>query len=90
MAERQRNESEPLLTSPFRHYDWHYESFRNPSDQSASQSQKARRAQSAKDYLNADIDTRWTDLILILCFAICGLIDSGAYNAYECFVSMQV
>lgn len=43
-----------------------------------------------KDYLTADIDTRWADLILIVCFLIAGLIDSGAYNAYECFTSMQV
>ena len=43
-----------------------------------------------KSYLNADLDTRWTDLILIACFGTSGLIDSGAYNAYNCFTSMMV
>jgi len=46
--------------------------------------------QDAKVYLNADVSTRWTDIILIACFFISGLVDSGTYNAYQCFVSMQV
>lgn len=44
----------------------------------------------AKNHLNAEITTRWADLVLIVCFFICGLIDAGAYNAYECFTAMQV
>ncbi|TKA34142.1 hypothetical protein B0A50_00122 [Salinomyces thailandicus] len=43
----------------------------------------------AKQYLNADVSNKHTDIILIICFAISGLIDSGAYNAYTCFTSMQ-
>ena len=43
-----------------------------------------------KAFLVADVDTRWADLILIVLFFISGSIDAGAYNAYECFTSMQV
>lgn len=43
-----------------------------------------------RKYLTADIDKRFADLVLIVCFCIAGLIDAGAYNAYECFTSMQV
>lgn len=38
----------------------------------------------------ADVSTRWADLVLMVNFFISGLVDSGAYNAYSCFVSMQV
>ncbi|KAG8676530.1 hypothetical protein FPOAC2_02596 [Fusarium poae] len=37
----------------------------------------------------ADIDTRWGDLLLLVCFFIAGLVDSAAFNMYGCFVSMQ-
>lgn len=40
-------------------------------------------------YLNAQIDTKWADLILLACFFCSGLIDSMAFNMYGCFVSMQ-
>lgn len=43
-----------------------------------------------QEYLNSDIDTRWAELQLIVSFFISGMIDAGAYNAYECFCSMQV
>ncbi|KAM0231912.1 hypothetical protein ACHAPO_008210 [Fusarium lateritium] len=36
-----------------------------------------------------DIDTRWGDLLLLVCFFIAGLVDSAAFNMYGCFVSMQ-
>ncbi|KAF2765023.1 hypothetical protein EJ03DRAFT_280972 [Teratosphaeria nubilosa] len=52
-----------------------YESTRNSS-------------QTSRHYLAQKIFTRHTDLILILCFGINGLIDSGSYNAYQCFVCM--
>lgn len=42
------------------------------------------------NYLDAEISTRWADLVLIVCFFMAGLIDAGAYNAYQCFTSMQV
>jgi len=48
------------------------------------------RLQRTKSYLTADISTRWADLVLMVCFFVSGLVDSGAYNAYSCFVSMQV
>ncbi len=40
--------------------------------------------------LNEPIDTRWADLVLLVCFFVSGLVDAGAYNAYENFASMQV
>ena len=42
------------------------------------------------NHLTSDIDVGRADLILIICFFISGLIDAGAYNAYECFTGMQV
>ncbi|KAI5458993.1 hypothetical protein BGZ63DRAFT_390094 [Mariannaea sp. PMI_226] len=36
-----------------------------------------------------DINTRWGDLLLLMCFFIAGLVDSAAFNMYGCFVSMQ-
>lgn len=39
--------------------------------------------------LDADIDAKWADLILLGCFFCSGLIDSMAFNMYACFVSMQ-
>ena len=53
-----------------------------PSDTSSSEK--------ATSYLMADVSTRWADLVLMVNFFISGLVDSGAYNAYSCFVSMQV
>lgn len=39
--------------------------------------------------LNAQVDTKWGDLILLGCFYCSGLVDSMAFNMYGCFVSMQ-
>ena len=39
--------------------------------------------------LDADIDAKWADLILLGCFFCSGLVDSMAFNMYACFVSMQ-
>ncbi|KAI7161049.1 hypothetical protein KC349_g3051 [Hortaea werneckii] len=50
---------------------------------------KASTVSKAKRYLSANVSNDYTDFILIVCFAISGLIDSGAYNAYSCFTSMQ-
>jgi hypothetical protein len=46
--------------------------------------------QKVKSHLSADVSTRWADLVLMVCFMVSGLVDSCAYNAYSCFVSMQV
>ncbi|KAK4545821.1 hypothetical protein LTR36_002385 [Oleoguttula mirabilis] len=64
-----------------------YITFASPED--ARKETYATRVQKVQGYLTADITTRWADLVLIVCFALSGLIDSGAYNAYECFVSMM-
>lgn len=42
-----------------------------------------------KAHLNATVTTSWADLILLICFFTAGLVDSGAYNAYSVFTSMQ-
>lgn len=39
--------------------------------------------------LSAEIDTKWTDLLLLVCFLCAGIIDSMAFALYGCFVSMQ-
>jgi hypothetical protein len=43
-----------------------------------------------QNHLTADISIRWAELQLIVSFFVSGMIDAGAYNAYECFCSMQV
>lgn len=78
-------EGNPLLAD----VNSHYITFDN-SPHGAYDKDGHTRAEKLKCYLTADVNTRWADLILIICFAISGLIDSGAYNAYECFVSMMV
>jgi hypothetical protein len=40
-------------------------------------------------YLKQDVCKRHSDLVLLLCSFIAGLCDSGAFNAWSCFVSMQ-
>ncbi|KAK5174057.1 uncharacterized protein LTR77_001137 [Saxophila tyrrhenica] len=46
-------------------------------------------SEKVKDYLMADVAVRWADLVLVVCFFVSGVIDAGAYNAYENFASMQ-
>ncbi|KAH6682738.1 hypothetical protein B0J14DRAFT_673149, partial [Halenospora varia] len=40
-------------------------------------------------HMSVDIDTSWTDLILISCFLVSGIADSVAFNVWACFASMQ-
>ncbi|EXJ87150.1 hypothetical protein A1O3_04109 [Capronia epimyces CBS 606.96] len=40
-------------------------------------------------YLSQDIRLQHADMILLVCSFISGLCDSGAFNAWSCFVSMQ-
>ncbi|GAE00001.1 conserved hypothetical protein [Paecilomyces variotii No. 5] len=40
-------------------------------------------------YFRAEVDTRWSDLILILCGFVGGLVDGLAFNAWGNFASMQ-
>ncbi|RGP77953.1 hypothetical protein FLONG3_3910 [Fusarium longipes] len=44
---------------------------------------------SVQKRFTAEIDTRWADVLLLVCFFIAGLVDSAAFNMYGCFVSMQ-
>ena len=80
---RDSYEGNPLLAGISRDYITF-----NGTDESTSRDDLSRLGK-VRGYLTADISTRWADLILIVCFALSGLIDSGAYNAYECFTSMQ-
>lgn len=59
-----------------------HEAMENGLEKPASKPQIQRR-------LDAQIDTKWGDLILLGCFFCSGLIDSMAFNMYSCFVSMQ-
>lgn len=36
-----------------------------------------------------NIDLRHADLVFLGCYFVSGLLDSSAYNAWSCFVSMQ-
>jgi hypothetical protein len=58
------------------------EATNEPSERSTLKTQIYRR-------LNAQVDTKWGDLILLGCFYCSGLVDSMAFNMYGCFVSMQ-
>ncbi|KAI0004394.1 hypothetical protein F4779DRAFT_621449 [Xylariaceae sp. FL0662B] len=40
-------------------------------------------------HLKQDISRRHSDVVLLICSFISGLCDSGAFNAWSCFVSMQ-
>lgn len=40
--------------------------------------------------LQVDISSRHTEWLLLACFFVNGMVDAGAYNAYECFVGMVV
>ncbi|KAK5064993.1 hypothetical protein LTR84_000828 [Exophiala bonariae] len=40
-------------------------------------------------YLYQDLDTSYMGLVVIVCFFISGLIDSVAFNSWNCFVQMQ-
>lgn len=42
-----------------------------------------------KQHLNANVDPKWADTILITCFYVSGLVDSVAFNVWACFASMQ-
>ena len=42
------------------------------------------------EHLHTNVDSKRADIPLIISFFIAGMIDAGAYNAYECFCSMQV
>jgi hypothetical protein len=83
------DESDPLLA--------HYTRFSHQQQNGAleqqyddSTDQKPPWTDHAKRYLNEDLDTQYTDFILLFCFLLTGIIDAGAYNAYQVFVSMVV
>lgn len=50
---------------------------------------KAETKSQIRQRLDADVDPKWADLILLGCFFCSGLVDSMAFNMYACFVSMQ-
>lgn len=58
----------------------------NVEDQTPS---KGSRFTTIKEYFDAEIEESWSDLILFLCCFITGLLDSGVFNVWSCFVSMQ-
>ncbi|PGH23967.1 hypothetical protein AJ80_02029 [Polytolypa hystricis UAMH7299] len=40
-------------------------------------------------HLTEEVDTKWTDMILIICSFVSGVIDSMAFNAWGSFANMQ-
>lgn len=44
---------------------------------------------SSPSRFTAEVDPRWGDALLLVCFFVAGLVDSAAFNMYGCFVSMQ-
>jgi hypothetical protein len=40
-------------------------------------------------YFNRELDVAYMSIVIILCFFISGLIDSVAFNSWNCFVDMQ-
>lgn len=40
-------------------------------------------------YLNQDVETRHTDLLLLICTFASGMLDSAAFNAWGSFANMQ-
>lgn len=47
------------------------------------------RTTSISTFLNKNVSDHRADALLICSFFVSGMIDAGAYNAYECFTSMQ-
>lgn len=58
-------------------------------DDEAGSDVTVKRRSGFKAYMVAQIDTKWADGLLLLCFFCSGLVDSMAFNMYGCFVSMQ-
>ncbi|PLB46389.1 DUF1275 domain protein [Aspergillus steynii IBT 23096] len=56
---------------------------------SSDQDQKPSILTRLRDHLRAEITTQWTDLLLIFCYLITGLLDSAAVFIWGSFVSMQ-
>lgn len=45
--------------------------------------------QKTRQYLETELDPRWMGSVIIVCFFTSGLIDSVAFNSWNCFVGMQ-
>ncbi|OQV09391.1 hypothetical protein CLAIMM_13517 [Cladophialophora immunda] len=46
-------------------------------------------ADASQRYLFQELDTSYMSVVLVICFLISGLIDSVAFNTWNCFVNMQ-
>ena len=85
---RTPSERQGLLS--FQRYSYSTASNGGHRNSTLSQVEDSSGLEKAKHYFSATVSTRWADLILLVCFFMSGLTDAGAYNAYECFTSMQV
>ncbi|KAJ4316150.1 hypothetical protein N0V84_008006 [Fusarium piperis] len=59
------------------------------SDNPEAGSKESTPTSSISRRLTTEIDVRWGDILLLVCFFVAGLVDSAAFNLYGCFVSMQ-
>lgn len=44
---------------------------------------------SIREKLNADVRRGWSDIVLLFCYVITGLLDSSSISVWGSFVSMQ-
>ncbi|KAF5020974.1 hypothetical protein F66182_6986 [Fusarium sp. NRRL 66182] len=56
---------------------------------SSSDNPEAGPKRASSERFTAEVDVRWADILLLICFFVAGLVDSAAFNLYGCFVSMQ-
>ncbi|KIX01627.1 uncharacterized protein Z518_09353 [Rhinocladiella mackenziei CBS 650.93] len=67
----------------------HGQVFANDPEKGASGISARSRLSRITGYLKQDIRLQHADLVLLVCGFISGLCDSGTFNAWSCFVSMQ-
>ncbi|KAK5464554.1 hypothetical protein LTS15_001116 [Exophiala xenobiotica] len=54
-----------------------------------AESNHRRRQGTVQKYLNHELRSSYTSLVITICFFISGLVDSVAFNSWNCFVNMQ-
>lgn len=49
----------------------------------------SQKSASIREKLNADVRRGWSDIVLLFCYVITGLLDSSSISVWGSFVSMQ-
>lgn len=50
---------------------------------------KLSRLSAIREHFKQNVSQSWSDIVLIICTFIAGLVDSAVFNVWDCFVSMQ-